>query len=148
MAEQVKTFDVGDEIFTYCGKCKSDMYHVITKVADGRIKKVMCKGCNYDHTYKEPTDVEETSAAKTAAAKPAKTASKREKKKKDWESLQSDLNEEDIVDYAIDRDFSNARAIRHKKFGVGIVHKVLSDEHIEVIFKDGTRVLVHNYQMQ
>ncbi|MDQ7065056.1 MAG: hypothetical protein Q9P90_12530 [candidate division KSB1 bacterium] len=148
MAEKVKTYDVGDEIFTYCGRCKSDMYHVITKVASGQIKKVMCKGCNYDHTYKEPAGVKEQTATKAVAEKPAKTASKRGRKKKDWESLQSDLNEEEIVEYAIDRDFSEARAIRHKKFGVGIVHKVLSNEHIEVIFKDGTRVLVHNYQMQ
>lgn len=144
MAEMKTSFDVGDEIFTYCTRCKTEMYHVVTKISQGQIQKVMCKGCNTTHTYKEGSEA--SSSAKKANGSATRKKSGRGRRKKDWETLQANLQENEIVDYRLDRDFSDAVAIRHSQFGIGIIHKVLSSRQIEVVFKEGTKILVHNYK--
>ncbi len=144
MSEVIQTLEVGSELTTKCTKCKEETYHVVTKIADGLIKKVMCKACNHTHVYKGPQpNVED----KPEAAAEKKAPVRRGRRKKDWQTLKENLDGEEIVEYQIDQDYSETVAIHHKQFGVGIIHKVLSDQHIEVIFQEGTKVLVHNYHV-
>ena len=73
MSETPKTLAVGDEVFTECGKCKSEMYHVITAMSGDKIRKVMCKGCNTTHLYKDKAE----KAKKKSAAKKKAVAKKK-----------------------------------------------------------------------
>lgn len=146
MSKKTKLAEVGDEIFTLCGKCKAEMYHVVTAVDKGGvIKKVMCKGCNTTHVYK---------ADKAGATKRKKAVVPKEKKMKtrrrrirkyDWEALSAEVSEDELVDYDFSMDLTEVRAIRHRTFGIGVITKVLSHNQIEVLFKDETRILMHNY---
>jgi len=70
---------------------------------------------------------------------------KRRRRKKDWVSLMEDVDEEQIVDYNLENDFSETAAIRHKTFGVGIITKVLADNKIEVVFEEAKKVLAQNW---
>lgn len=143
MADNITVYEVGDEIVTECSKCKSETYHVITKMDGDVIKKVMCKGCNTTHVYRDKSVAASKPKAKKANGK---APSRRRRRTKDWESLQADIDESQIVDYQLDRDFSDKVAIRHKQFGIGYIHKVLSPNQIEVVFRDGVKILVHNYR--
>ncbi|MCA9742542.1 MAG: hypothetical protein H6695_13875 [Deferribacteres bacterium] len=145
MSETPKTLAVGDEVFTECGKCKSEMYHVITAMSGDKIRKVMCKGCNTTHLYKDKAE----KAKKKSAAKEKKvTKPRRRIRKYDWDALSSDIEEDELVDYQLAADLSEARGIRHKSFGIGVITKVISEKQIEVLFKDEMKILVHNYQAQ
>ncbi|RMD99606.1 MAG: hypothetical protein D6814_05265 [Calditrichaeota bacterium] len=144
MTNTTKAYKIGDEIFTYCTKCKTDMYHVITAMKDDVIKKVMCKGCNTTHVFKQESVKADN--PKPKPEKPKKTI--RRRRKKDWESLQADISEDDIRDYQLDQDYSQTVAIRHSRFGIGVIYKVLSNQQIEVIFKEGTKILVQNFKGQ
>ena len=139
MAEK-KTYAVGDEIFTECGKCKSEMYHIITTMVEDEIKKVMCKGCNTTHVYRDKSKKK----AKVAKTKTTKTRTRRVGRK-DWGKLTADMPEDEFVDYDMRLDFSDNKGIRHKKFGNGVITKILADTQIEVVFEDSTKVLVQNY---
>ena len=148
MTEVKKSYQIGDEILYHCTKCKADMPHVVTALKDDVIKKVMCKGCNTTRVYKESAHVQNektTPEPVTPLNQPRKKL--RRSRKKDWNALTADLQDEDLVDYDLSQDFTYITAIRHKQFGIGVISKIISEKQMEVIFKEGTKVLVQNYKM-
>ena len=135
MATVVAKPEIGKELKAYCNKCKAEMIHVVTKIKDGAINKIFCKGCNGTHSYRnavKPTD--------------AKKPSTRGRRKKDWHSLMSEVAQDEVVDYDIRKDLSKAKAIQHKTFGLGYVFKVVDVSKVEVVFEGEVKVLVHNWQ--
>lgn len=145
--------EVGREIETFCPKCKTEMVHRITVVKDDKIRKVMCNACLTEHVYKELYEVEDEDddgKPKKKVGRPRKTAEspkgKRGPRKRDWSTLVAKVEEAQIVDYDIKKDYSEAPAIRHKKFGIGVVMKVLADNKIEVLFQDETKILAQNWK--
>lgn len=95
----------------------------------------------------------ETAASKTKSKRgttqksDAKKKPVRRRRKKDWASLMENINEDVIVDYHIDGDFSDTEAIRHKSFGIGVITKVLDENKIEVIFEENEKkILAQNWE--
>lgn len=148
MAKAAKKIEVGKEVETYCNKCKSDMVHVITTIKDDVIKKVMCKGCNGTHVYK-PAEPKE--APKRKRGRPKKTEDGkpkvRRRRKADWSTLITKIDEDSVVDYNLTDDYSEIEAINHKKFGVGVITKILDENKIQVVFEGDTKVLAQNWEV-
>lgn len=141
--ESVETM-VGKEIEAYCGKCKADTWHVVTVVKNGKLNKVICKICNATHAYKAPASAGPP-VAKSATTKRRTTGMTRTGRgKKDWGTLVGQIEDRQVVDYAVSGEFSTAPAIRHKNFGVGVITKVHHRNKIEVIFQEGTKILAQN----
>ncbi|MEC4675694.1 MAG: hypothetical protein VST72_02060 [Nitrospirota bacterium] len=46
--------------------------------------------------------------------------------------------------YRIDGNFEKDETIDHSKFGIGIVLYVIQNDKIEVLFKEGPKLLVQN----
>src|SRR5687767_14566765 len=44
---------VGQEISTYCGKCKDERSHTVTAMDGETVKKVTCSMCGSLHNYKQ-----------------------------------------------------------------------------------------------
>ena len=91
MSAEAKAPVVGEEVLTECGKCKSEMHHVITAVKDDKIAKVMCKGCDSEHKYKAPKATKAKGKSKAKAAdsdepKAPKKISPRRKRTVDWDT--------------------------------------------------------------
>ena len=141
MAAKSKEPEVGQEIETMCTKCKVDMIHVITVLKASKIRKVMCKGCLTTHVYKDPK------AAKAGPGRPKKvgTGTVRRSRKYDWPTLVAEVEDSDITDYDFSQPFAEQQAIRHKKFGVGVITKVIDYGKIEVVFQDEKKVLAQNW---
>ena len=141
----IKKAEVGKEIESYCGKCKSNMVHVITAMKGEIVDKVMCKGCNNIHTYKlakaGEADDKKRGRPKKNAARPSGR-----RRKNDWATLLSQVEDEKIVEYTIDSGYSEMDAIKHKQFGIGIITKILDINKIEVVFEANTKVLAQNWQ--
>jgi len=138
MAKQ-KSYAIGDEILTECGKCKTEMHHVITAMKEDEIKKVMCKGCNSTHVYR---DKRKKTTKKSATDKPK---TKRRSRKKDWHKLTAEMVEDDFIDYDMSKDYSEQRGIKHHKFGNGVIIKVIASTQMEVVFENSIKILVQNY---
>lgn len=147
MSDKPQKIEVGEEIFTECKKCKAEMYHVITAVKDGVIKKVMCKGCNSTHLYKDKSAKAKKKASAKDGAEKKVRKTRRRIRKFDWDALSSDITEDELIDYQLGIDLTEARGIRHKSFGIGVITKVLSEKQVEVLFKDEMKILVHNYEL-
>ena len=163
----MKKGEVGREIQAYCSKCKVDTIHMITSIEAGVISRVMCRLCLSYHKYKaaqsqdneKEVNVKRSAATKTKKAasstvKTTKTASKaapkqprktRAKKTESWDDLILTVNEKDAVTYTIDGAYDDGMVLNHKAFGLGVIKNILSEKKMEVVFQDGTKILVQNY---
>ncbi|MCB0390995.1 MAG: hypothetical protein KDD58_06885 [Bdellovibrionales bacterium] len=60
-----------------------------------------------------------------------------------WEGLKENADLDTVQDYNVRGSFSENSAIKHPKFGIGIVTESLHSK-IEVVFKEGSKSLVQN----
>ena len=126
-------------IFTFCNKCKLALSHVIVSLKqDGNIHRVKCNTCKAVHAFRDPALVR----AKR------RQAHKRRKDKaiplsEIWLQGISDPNRKPIK-YTISKNFHVGDVIEHSSFGPGVVHTIIDDNKIEVIFKTQTKHLAQN----
>ena len=120
----VKKLRPGDDIDTYCGRCKEEREHAIVALnAQGGIERVQCRTCQSNHLYRAP---------KTST----KTRSTREK------GAPVLVETGPARAYSMQTRFRVGERISHPKFGVGIV----IDERygkIDVRFGKEVRTLIH-----
>lgn len=130
--------EVGKEILSYCGKCKLALAHVIISVnKKGGVDRCECKTCGNKHKYRDP-DKQTKSRAK-AKVTPKKAAVSSEER---WNKAIADAKGIPIS-YEMSGEYSQGSLIDHHTFGTGIVEELIGDNKIKVIFKDGTKVLIH-----
>jgi transcription elongation factor Elf1 len=137
---------IGKDTEAYCGKCKNDTWHTVTTVKNGKITKVMCKTCMGYHAYKAPQGTEKVKVAATPSRRRTSTTPRASRAKKDWGTLVGQIEDQQVMDYALSGEFSKTPAIRHKTFGVGVITKVLTKNKIEVLFQEGTKILAQNWE--
>ena len=127
--------DVGQDIDSYCNKCKRVLAHVIIAMKDVKPGRVECKTCNGAHAYK-------ATAPKKRGAATAETK-KINALLVEYKNAMAGKDISQARRYKISESFEPDDIMDHKKFGVGLVSRVLVDSKIEVVFNDGTKVLVH-----
>lgn len=127
----LKRIRLGDEVDTYCGRCKEERTHQVEALrSDGRVERVVCRFCHSKHLYREQrqsggvgTTAERTrrvsasSTAHIASLKPARAYSARE-------------------------TYEAGEQISHPKFGQGEVIEARQGK-IDVRFGRERRTLLH-----
>jgi hypothetical protein len=102
--EIVRRIRLGDEVATYCGKCKEERNHQIVALSMGQIERVQCKTCGGNHIYREQSAakkgraVRERRATSSSRSAPASSRS-----------------------YATSEIYNKGDWITHPKFGSGEV---------------------------
>jgi len=141
-----KELSVSDDIDSRCLKCKLVTNHTIVAIVEGRVAKVQCNVCGGRHNYRSPV-VEKTSAAKRQIGK--KTTGKASgrlsaemKAAANFEILLGERGTSESLPYSMTVPFNEGDLIDHPTFGLGVVINTLSPKKIEVIFKQGSKVLV------
>lgn len=123
----VKRVRLGDEVLTYCGKCKEERTHQVMALnAGGAIERVTCLTCRGNHLYRgrQAAAVKKTGAGnvRAARAKPVSAASARA--------------------YAPTEVYAAGDVVSHPKFGIGEVVEARSGK-IDVRFGGEKRTLLH-----
>ncbi len=132
----------GKDVDSYCGKCKMTLAHVIIAMKETKIARVQCKTCHGLHAYRGDPSLKATKSAsrrrvKSKLSKPQLTA----------DQFEIVMHNRDIArarKYRITETFTDTDVIDHKRFGLGAVLRCLQDSKIEVLFRDGTKLLVHS----
>jgi hypothetical protein len=130
-----KRIRVGDDVETYCGRCKAERAHVIASMSTVSMPaEVICRTCNNQHRFRRPAD----------AAKP-----RREPRAGSTESGASrtsrTVRETPPVSarpYSTSETFSEGEWLEHKTHGVGKV-KAVRGGKIDVTFNSVLRTLLH-----
>jgi hypothetical protein len=131
--------EVGSDVEAYCPKCKGDTTHVVISKYEDEIRRVQCNPCGDVHSFRKPRgDVEEDVPEPIAAKKRALM------KKPTFDEFFAKHSEKHAKPYEFREHYHENVIVTHPKFGNGFVSEILSDSKVEVTFKDGRRVLVHN----
>ncbi len=137
----------GDEVDAWCTKCRMDLLHRIIAVVAGAPKRVECQTCHSPHNYRAPKGAAASATRGTTAAKKktksATGGARATKAINEWESLIAGKSAAAFRPYSISARFEPTQLIRHKKFGDGYVLEVLADGKINVVFREGQKLLVH-----
>ncbi len=142
------TLRAGQDIASYCGKCKLELMHIIHALdADGKPAKVECRTCGAVHKYRvKSKKTSTTSSAKTSRAKTAKKT--REEKAREaaaakYEELLHGRTDEPAIPYAIrGTTYEVGQLVAHKKFGTGVVTDIVAADKMDVVFIHGLSTLV------
>jgi hypothetical protein len=131
--------EVGSDVEAYCPKCKADTTHVVISKYEDEIRRVQCNACGDVHSFRKPRGEVEDDVPEPIAAK--KRASV---KKLSWDEFFVKHGEKPAKPYEFRERYSENTIVTHPKFGKGFVSEIISDSKVEISFKDGRRVLVHN----
>lgn len=117
----------GDDISTWCGRCKCDREHVITALKpDGSVERVQCRTCDSLHLFRSPRSASASTRARSTREKAAPV----------------EVESGPVREYSMQARFSVGDRITHPKFGLGtVVEKRIGK--IDVKFGREIRVLVH-----
>lgn len=139
--------EVGAELLSQCGRCHDSTQHKVLEVdKKGRARRCECLVCGAKHLWRKPTGKENfVSKRKTKEQRAAEAAAKAlVEAAETFDAMWAQTEDQESVDYSIRGTFTEGQRLRHKKFGNGIVTKVVPPGRIEVCFREGTRSLVMN----
>ncbi len=138
------TKPVGADIESLCRKC-GDVWHVVMAKVGDKIVKVQCKQCGGLHRYR-PLNTIDNTASKSKPASPSRPS-----RSKSSPAPRSSRREEPVVvpydplapvrRYSPGESYEAGDHIKHVKFDVGVVEKILEGGKIQVVFPSGRKVL-------
>jgi hypothetical protein len=143
----------GEDVEAWCTRCRMNLNHRVIAVVGTSIQRVHCLTCGGDHKYYPPkrdkdTDLEgehrkgRTSVADKSRKPAVKSAARAEG---EWSTFMKDMAPgTDARPYKISETYSSGEYLEHPTFGMGRVVDVVGAQKIEVIFKEGRKVLLFN----
>lgn len=130
---RVKRIRVGDDIQTYCGRCKAERAHLIAAMKSDTVPaQVICRTCQTRHNFRAPAG---SSSAAPKRAKSATGAGGRQPSAP-WPVDQP------ARPYSTQETYAVADFVEHPRYGVGRVEDSRGTK-IDVRFSDGLRTLIH-----
>ncbi len=123
---------VGENVTSYCTKCKLGLEHIITAMDGEIIVKVKCKTCGSAHKFRDPADVKKPRATKVKED-PGKMIETL------WESCLATARGKER-EYDMCGKYRVGDIVLHNTFGKGVVRKVYTNK-CDVLFKDKERLM-------
>lgn len=123
----------GDPIEARCTKCRKITNHTIIAMTEKGPAKVSCNTCQGEHKYRPPA------ASKKASGKRA--AETKEPPREVWQELIAGMDEAQAKPYSMEGTYKQKNLIKHPKFGLGLVQRVVGNRKIEVLFADGQKTM-------
>ncbi|MBI5480118.1 MAG: hypothetical protein HY906_14725, partial [Deltaproteobacteria bacterium] len=130
--------EVGSDIEAYCPKCRADTTHVVITKYEDEIRRVQCNPCGDVHSFRKPRgELDEE------PPEPLAVRRRQQLKKPTWEEFFGEARVPPRP-YSFRETYEESDVVDHPKFGVGFVSEILSDDKVELTFRDERRILVHN----
>ncbi|MEW6600206.1 MAG: hypothetical protein AB1499_04485 [Nitrospirota bacterium] len=134
------TYETGGYIEAWCTKCKLELGHTIVAMVDSMPKKVKCNTCDGQHIYRvKPSETNRTKLKDSTRKTRTKGAI--------YEEYISRLTGGDLSKarkYSFKENYQKDEILDHPKFGIGVVLSVIQSNKMEILFKDGTKLLSQN----
>ncbi len=127
----VKRVRLGDEISTYCGRCKEERTHQVMALnSGGAPERVTCLTCQTSHLYRGRRDEAKKSAAQKSERRGASKTPTRT------------LSAAEARAYSPQQSYATGEVVSHPKFGLGEVIEARAGK-IDVKFGTEKRTLLH-----
>ena len=134
-----KTNEAGADIDSYCGRCKMMLAHVIHAMDGEKPGRVECKTCGALHKYRpKAPGTRKTAVKKATSSKTPQTT------ESEYELKMAELDVSKAKKYAFQDTYAEGDLIDHKKFGTGLVTGMVGIGKMNVMFREGTKLMVHS----
>ncbi len=134
-----KEIKLGEEILSYCGKCKQPMKHLINSLTKtGKPDKCECQTCGALHKYRDPDKPVKPRAKRSTSPKKEKVPIETL-----WKEAVANAGE-NAKPYSMSGNFEQGELMDHSTFGKGVVQELIGHNKLKVIFHDSEKILVHN----
>ena len=145
----------GDDVEAWCTRCRMNLNHRVIAVVGSEIQKVHCLTCGGDHRYYPPKyakpEKKEKRAIRVGSEEKLRRSAERsaerssERAISEWKTIMNDKQPDTITrPYLIAETYRTGEFIEHPTLGTGRVMDVLGSQRIQVIFREGRKVLVCN----
>ena len=149
-----KALKAGGEVDSWCTKCRLFLNHRIIAMVGSKPARVECSTCSSHHNYRgaAPGEQPETSARSNAkrvgtspstprTRGPTKAEQERLSREQSWEKAIAGRGVNEFKSYNVGANFKEGDLLRHKKFGDGLVTRVIDAHKVEVLFRDEAKTL-------
>jgi hypothetical protein len=141
-----KALRVAGEVDSWCTRCRLVLNHRIISMKSGKAHQVECLTCRTSHLWRPnvpgekvaPEGPEPKATGKGSRVPRVSAAMKHEQS---WEKAIAGRGVNDFKSYTIAASFHEGDLLRHKKFGDGVVTRVIDGHKVEVLFRDEARTL-------
>ena len=135
-----RTRSPGDVVEARCTRCRTVTNHTIVALVGSTIARVQCNTCGGSHNYHAP-QAPAAPRSRAAAAPKAPAKSRTSPDLGTWLERCSTVEPAAAAPYAMDRAFVSGSLVAHPSFGVGLVTAVLPPNKVEILFRDGRKLL-------
>jgi hypothetical protein len=125
---------VGQNINSYCGKCKLNLDHTIMAMDGEAISKVRCKSCGGSHKFRSPLD-----AQKVRKPRAKKGAGEIATAEIIWAAGLAEAKGKER-DYSMAAKYRVGDVVNHQTFGKGVVVKLYANK-CDMLFRDRERLM-------
>lgn len=137
----------GDDVEAWCTRCRMNLEHRVIAVVGNDIKRVQCLTCGGDHVYRAPKN--EHSAAesdKETRQLPRKPSGKANSRAAgEWTRFMQEMPPDTTPRrYRVSDTYEPGEFIAHPVFGEGKVLEIVGREKMQVVFKEGRKILICN----
>jgi hypothetical protein len=136
-----KKIEAGSEINSHCLKCKAVTNHTIIAMVDGKVAKVLCNVCGGRHNYR-PEKPEQAESAKRKTARTSAAETRQAKAEAFYEELIGGRDQSKALAYDMAGIFKEGDLLDHPIFGLGVVTERVMPDKIEVLFRQGSKLLI------
>ena len=141
----------GDDVEAWCTRCRMNLNHRVVAVVGNSIQRVLCLTCGSDHKYYPPknqktVDKEEREVSRPLPDKSRKPASRAANKALgEWTTFMKDMPPGTTPKpYKVSESYGPSEYLEHPLFGTGRVLEIVGAEKIQVVFKEGRKILICN----
>ncbi len=152
-----KPLRVAGEVDSWCTKCRLVLNHRIVSMKNNKAYQVECLTCRTTHLWR-PTAPSDRASASSAggeslapsgdrpraaarSASKAPRASQAMRHEQQWETAIAGRGVLEFKPYNVGASFREGDLVRHKKFGDGLVTRVIDAHKVEVLFRDEAKTL-------
>jgi hypothetical protein len=125
----------GDNIDSWCGKCKMMLAHTIEAMIGRKPARVSCNTCRSQHSYKANPPGEGSRKAPGSAPSTRRSANR-------YQSLLKANGEAVAKLYSPGSRYELGDVLEHPTFGRGVATAVRDATKIEVLFESGSKTLI------
>jgi hypothetical protein len=146
-----KPLRVAGEVDSWCTKCRLVLNHRIVSMKNGKAYQVECLTCRAQHLWRPNAPGERPAAASGnerarspvgASSGPRSTrVTPAMRHEQTWEKAIAGRGVNEFKAYNVAQIFKEGDLLRHKKFGDGLVTRVIDSHKVEVLFRDEARTL-------
>jgi hypothetical protein len=144
-----KPLKVAGEVDSWCTKCRLVLNHRVVSMKAGKAYQVECLTCRSTHLWRAlaPGDKPTAGASGGARTSRASAAPKSTRvtpamrQEQMWEKAIAGHGVHEFKAYNTTGTFQEGQLLRHKKFGDGVVTRVIDAHKVEVLFKDEPKTL-------